>query len=180
MNFRSIQLLLLVSCLGLTACASGIKRQEGVADYKYQGEKFAGVSIKLTPAVQEKLKDDLKFNQQQLSSLILRGMEAQGLMDGKSSHLVDIEITDVRVRSTFNAVMFGFMAGNDRITGNIALKQIGGVPRHSFEVSASYALGGLGGGQDQSRMNWLYEEFAKLTVQEIKGGPEEGAKTASK
>ena len=180
MNLRFVKYLLLASCLGLTACASGIKRQEGVADYKYQGEKFAGVSIKLAPAVQEKLKDDLKFNQQQLSSLVLRGMEAQGLMDRTSSHLVDIEITDVRVRNTFSAIMFGFMAGNDHVTGTVALKQIGGVPRHAFEVSASYALGGLGGGQDATRLNWLYEEFAKLTVEEIKGGAnEKTAKSAN-
>ena len=30
-----------------------------------------------------------------------------------------------------------------------------------------YALGGLAGGQDSARLNWLYEEFAKLLAQEV-------------
>jgi len=36
-------------------------------------------------------------------------------------------------------------------------------------VTASYALGGFGGGQDEMRMSWLYEAFAKALVSEITG-----------
>jgi hypothetical protein len=40
---------------------------------------------------------------------------------------------------------------------------------NSFEVSASYALGGLAGGQDDARLSWLYEKFAELASKEITG-----------
>lgn len=36
-----------------------------------------------------------------------------------------------------------------------------------FEVSVSYALGGIAGGQDSARMSWLYEKFAEETVKEL-------------
>ena len=39
----------------------------------------------------------------------------------------------------------------------------------SFKVTASYALGGWGGGQDGLRMNWLYEAFAKEVVKAFTG-----------
>ena len=43
----------------------------------------------------------------------------------------------------------------------------GGGLHKQAKASAAYALGGLAGGQDEARMNWLYEEFAKLTVAEV-------------
>jgi hypothetical protein len=39
------------------------------------------------------------------------------------------------------------------------------------------ALGGFAGGQDGTRMNWLYERFAELTAQEIRGGTPKQAKS---
>lgn len=38
-----------------------------------------------------------------------------------------------------------------------------------FSVEASYALGGLAGGIDDTRMGWLYETFAKHAVDELSG-----------
>lgn len=48
---------------------------------------------------------------------------------------IEVVITDIRVRSNFAAIMFGFMAG----------------------------------GQDDARMGWLYESFAKELVTELTG-----------
>jgi len=42
-----------------------------------------------------------------------------------------------------------------------------------FNVSASYGLGGIAGGQDDVRMNWLYEKFAEHTIAELSGGRKE-------
>ncbi|MBI3044616.1 MAG: hypothetical protein HYY78_17500 [Betaproteobacteria bacterium] len=58
---------------------------------------------------------------------------------------------------------------------SLAVRSAQSIVRHGlkllnqFEVSASYALGGLAGGQDEARMGWLYEEFAKLTLKELTG-----------
>ena len=82
---------------------------------------------------------------------------------------VEIVVTSVRVRSNFSAVAFGFMAGGDNISGDIVLRDTAGRELDQFHVSATYALGGLAGGQDGARMGWLYEEFAKQAVKEITG-----------
>jgi hypothetical protein len=90
---------------------------------------------------------------------------------------IDIVIKDVRVRSTAAAVLFGFMAGDDRIVGDVELKNASGRILDRFEISASYALGGWAGGQDDMRLNWLYEEFSKVLISELKGA---AAKTGSR
>ena len=163
-----------IIAFGLTACASTVDRK--VSSWQYQGQKFASLRVSLNDAAKEKLKDNIKFDAQRFEQNILRTMESRGLIDKSSKNAVDVEVSDIRVRSTFSAVMWGFMAGNDHVSGTVRLKHPAGV-MHTFDVSASYALGGLGGGQDESRMNWLYEEFAKLTVNEIMNG--ETQKTAS-
>lgn len=71
-------------------------------------------------------------------------------------------------------MMWGAMSGNDAIHGEVVVKDASGKTVDSFKVTASYALGGWGGGQDAMRMNWLYEAFAKevvhaFTEQEKKG-----------
>jgi hypothetical protein len=64
--------------------------------------------------------------------------------------------------------MWGVMAGNDHIKGNVTLIKDNGEPQHTFSVSASYALGGFAG-MNETRMGWLFEEFSKLAVAEIAG-----------
>jgi hypothetical protein len=63
--------------------------------------------------------------------------------------------------------MWGFMAGTDQLNGTATLTRLDGRPAGSFKVGTSYGLGGFGGGQDSSRLAWLYEEFAKLLTQEL-------------
>ncbi len=48
------------------------------------------------------------------------------------------------------------------------MKNAAGAEIDRFEVGASYALGGLAGGQDSARMGWLYEKFAEETINELK------------
>ena len=103
-----------------------------------------------------------------MQSIIERNLEASGLIDAASLRMVKVVVTDIRVRSTFNAFMWGFMAGDDHIVGDVSIMDVKGEPQHTFKVSASYALGGFAG-MNETRMGWLYEEFAKLTLAEIKG-----------
>jgi hypothetical protein len=82
--------------------------------------------------------------------------------------VLEVRVKDVRVRSNFTAIMFGFMAGSDSIKADIIVKSPSGQELDRFEVSTSYALGGLAGGQDSARMGWLYEKFAEETLKELK------------
>jgi hypothetical protein len=87
-------------------------------------------------------------------------------------------VTDIRIRSSFSAGMWGVMAGADRLEGDVFVKNEEGKILNSFSISASYTWGGSIGGNDDIRMNWLYDKFAKLTVKNILGKKVEGADTS--
>lgn len=171
----SLTCLGLLSVLWFSGCASSVSRDGATTamSYKLSTEKKAAeVTIEISPEAQEKIKDNLKFDKEELRKHLERALTAYSLLDaGQKGQLptVEILVTSVRVRSNFSAVAFGFMAGGDNISGDILLKDPAGKVIDRFHVSATYALGGLAGGQDSARMGWLYEEFAKQAMQEVAG-----------
>lgn len=158
--------------LGLVGCAAGVQHAK-VDNKQYLSTKPAkAVSISLNDEAKAKVNDNLKFDQNALLDHVKRALTAKNLLaenKPESTNTVEILVKDFRVRSNFSAVMFGFMAGNDSITGDVILKDAAGKELNKFEVSASYALGGLAGGQDGARMGWLYEKFAELAVENLSG-----------
>ena len=173
-TFRTPLLLLIVA--GLAGCASGVKRAEDTTKreaYFAKGGKLANeVTVSLTNEARAMLADNLKFEQDKLLATVKRTLEAKNLMAKTADPAlprIEILVTEIRVRSNFSAVMFGFLAGDDRIVGDVIARDPAGKELQRFTVSASYALGGFGGGQDDARMGWLYETFAKLTVEELTG-----------
>ncbi len=166
----------LLAVVLLAACASGVQRHDDPtrrASYFSEGGKIAqDVTLSLSKEAQAKLTDNLKFDQEKLLATVRRALDAKGLLaktaDPKLPR-IEIVISDVRARSTFSAVMFGFMAGDDRVAGEVIARAADGKQLQRFSVSASYALGGLAGGQEEARMNWLYETFAQHTVAELTG-----------
>lgn len=160
----------------VSGCASGVTRSGDTAKreaYFAGGGKVAqDVTIVLSKEAQAKIIDNLKFDQDRLLATVRRALDAKGLLSkGGDASLprIEIYITDLRVRSNFAAIMFGFMAGDDSVTGDIVARDPSGKELQRFTVSASYALGGLAGGQDDARMGWLYETFAQHTVEELTG-----------
>ncbi|MDH3317228.1 MAG: DUF4410 domain-containing protein [Gammaproteobacteria bacterium] len=164
--------MLCVSVL-IAGCASGVTRDSSDSAKRTQLSKdnqVAEISVSLTEEAKNKVADNLKFDPAELKNHVQRAMDAKSLLKPESKGtlpVLAIEVKDIRVRSNFSAVMFGFMAGADSITGDIVVKDVGGREIDRFEVSASYALGGLAGGQDSARMGWLYEKFAEETVKEL-------------
>jgi hypothetical protein len=173
---RAIKLaaaLAFVALLG--ACASGVQRMDsapvaGVAAPKVESNVKA-VNLWLNDDAKKLVAENIKFNQETLRTTVERSLNAQNMIKADSGQTLDIEITGFRTRSAFTAVMFGFMAGNDNVEGIVSVKDASGRVLKKAKVNASYALGGLAGGQDDARMNWLYEEFAKHTVAEVSGVP---------
>lgn len=159
---------LVAVCAFMISCASSVQRHPDVAGYRYVGEKFSKVDLTVDPAATQDPQDLVRFEHQKLKEIIERNLEASGLIDKASISMVKVVITDIRLRSTFNAFMWGFMAGDDHIVGDISLVGDKSESRHTFKVSASYALGGFAG-MNETRMGWLFEEFSKLTLAEIKG-----------
>lgn len=115
--------------------------------------------------------DNLKFNPNTLVEEIKNGLTARQIFDSanKNGYVVDIEFTNIRIRSNFNAIMFGAMAGADKVDGIVSLQDPTGKVIRKFLVHTGYGLGGFVGGVDASRMGWLYDKFAQYTVQELAG-----------
>jgi hypothetical protein len=130
---------------------------------------LASVTVTLTPEARQKATENLKFNPDELQSHVRRALEAHSVLKsaGGSQPTLEVQVKDMRVRSGFSAIMFGPMAGSDSVTADIIVKSPAGAQIDKFQVSVSYALGGIGGGQDSARMGWLYEKFAEETVKEL-------------
>jgi Domain of unknown function (DUF4410) len=162
-------------CL-LGACASSVQRSDSTSNYVYSGEKFQSVEVVLSEKGKKELADNLKFDPAELQLQIARLMEAKGLIQDPSENRVRVEITDIRIRGTFVAIMIGIFAGADYVNGKVSVLDSSGRPKHEFVSKASWALGGWGGGQDTARLTWIYEKFAEVTVDEIMGVRKDKAK----
>lgn len=170
-------LFVLLAVYSLSACSSGVLRSADASLAKPQfvvgqGQRAGGVSISLTDEAQKQAADNLKFNHETLLATVRRALEGNNVLAKEadpSLPKIDILVTDVRVRSNFSAIMFGFMAGDDRIKGDVIVRGPNGVAQQQFTISTSYALGGIAGGQDSARMDWLYESFAKRVLEELTG-----------
>lgn len=171
MNKKLVSVVVAAVILG--GCASGVSRTPSAAGGQVHTmgfKQFSKVSLTLTNEAKEKMADNLKFNPDELLSHVKRALDSRSLIGNVSDQQlpkVEVVVKDMRVRSNFSAVMWGFMAGADSIRGDIVLTDPSGKELDRFEVSASYALGGLAGGQDTARMGWLYETFAEEVIKEL-------------
>ena len=181
---RKIWILLILAPL-IVGCSSGIERASPTRQLvlSSSGEIVKKINLSFTPEAQKELADNLKFNQNTLVDTVRRALQARNLYDETSPHAtktIDIVMTNIRVRSNFNALMWGFMAGADKLNGDVVLRDDKGGDLNHFSVYADYALGGLAGAQDEARMGWLYEKFAQLTVQNLVGEVTASANGAAK
>lgn len=153
--------------LAFAGCSSQVKRPESADITRPVVKSLQDFSVEMSPETKHKLADNIKFDIATLQSNLERALKAHNLLSSNGDYRLKVTVSDIRVRSTFNAVMWGFMAGDDHLTGDITLMNLEDEPVYDFQASASYALGGIGGGQDSSRMNWLYEKFSNIVVEEL-------------
>ncbi|HKX41120.1 MAG TPA: DUF4410 domain-containing protein [Burkholderiaceae bacterium] len=151
----------------LTGCAGTIKQDPRVQGDLSRLEGVAQVVAKMSPDAAKQQGDNPQFNREELATRLRYRLESRGLTAPAATHQVEIVVTDIRVRGAFAAIMFGFMAGDDHVTGRVRVLDPSGRALRSFEVKASYAFGGLAGGQDSMRMNWLYDKFADMAAEEL-------------
>lgn len=161
--------------LCLAGCSAGVTRpnNEPLSSNVPLTEP-AALTLTLSDNARKQIGENLKFDQGKLLETLNRAFDSKGLLakdSASATRHVEIEVTDVRVRGTFSAIMWGFMAGNDHLNGKVTLSDRESHPLRHFDVSAAYALGGLGGGQDGARLGWLYEKFTEEAVNELTGAP---------
>lgn len=177
MIFRGVRFYALPALLLLlSACASGVVRSPGTGSAPppvFGASQQVGlISLSLTPEAQQVASTTVRFDQNTLMRMIRQSLEQRRALSAQPDQAlpsVEILVTSIRSRSAFNAVMFGFMAGDDHIKGDVIVRSPEGVELQRFAVSASWALGGFAGGQTDARMGWLYETFSKHVVDELTG-----------
>ncbi len=137
----------------VAACSSGVTRAPEIGlqspQFDEPGEKAGSLSVTLTEEARKDATENLKFDQGRLHQTIRRALEVNNLLSANpdpSLPSVVVTVTSVRARSNFTAVMFGFMAGDDHIVGDVVVQAANGSELQRFSVSASYTLGGLAGG----------------------------------
>jgi Domain of unknown function (DUF4410) len=161
----------------LSACTGTVQRDSSATGRVFSTNSIGSIHLVLAPEAQAVLKDNLGFNAVELQSTIQRRFEAMGTMKPNGTDKMLVTITGVRVRSTFSAVFWGFMAGQDSIDGTVQISTAEGKPLHQFNIRTSYALGGYLGG-DATRMNWLYDRFSELAQVELSGGTVQAGSTS--
>jgi hypothetical protein len=174
-----IKAFLFFAVTGLVGCASTVNRNNASMNEKSQIKEeliqvisfkpLRALTVGLDSAATAKLQDNQNFNVDKLFEKInstlssARYLQAQ---NNSSSLRMDVVITNIRVRSGISAIMLGFLAGADYITGQVTVKD-GDKVVDKFEVDISYAFGGAMGDTD-TRMNWMYESFSNKILEEMK------------
>lgn len=159
--------------LGLAGCGGTVTRHDSAAatptSLPLATQKTHKATIIVTDEMKAKLTGNLVFNDRVLADMVNNRLFNANALAEDGPYSITITITDVRVRSAFSAVMWGFMAGDDHIVGKVVLTDASQKPVQSFEVKSNYAFGGFAGGQDSVRMSYLYDKFSELVVQELRG-----------
>ncbi|MFL9923846.1 DUF4410 domain-containing protein [Herbaspirillum lusitanum] len=163
---------ILLSIFVLCGCAGTVHRENNALKSDFALDSVAEVEIRMTDEAQKLQTNNTQFSTKDLLGYLERKLDGQSLLKSDSSYRLQVTITRFRIRSALSAVMWGIMAGTDSVDGTVQVLNRDGKPVHSFDVSASYGLGGWGGGQDGTRMNWLYGKFAELTIAELTGKTE--------
>jgi hypothetical protein len=170
---------LIAAIVGLMGCASTVNRNtsnaketSNVKEEVVQVVKFSPlkiVTVNLDQSAQEKLADNDNFNKDKLQSkinFVLSSGKYLKAQNNNSNLKLEVVVTNIRVRSGVSAILLGFLAGADYITGQVYVKD-GEKVLDTFEVDISYAFGGAMGDTD-TRMNWMYESFATKILEELK------------
>lgn len=172
-------LICIFAVFGLMGCASTVSRN--TANIKEKSEvkeevvqiisfrPLRSLTVSLDSSATAKLPDNQNFNRDKLYekiNLTLSTANYLQVQDKISNLRMEVVVTNIRVRSGAAAIMLGFLAGADYITGQVYVKD-GDKVIDNFEVDISYAFGGAMGDTD-TRMNWMYESFAAKILEEMK------------
>jgi hypothetical protein len=164
---KLLKVLLLLLLIFMAGCSSQVTRPEKAEAMHPVIKAILGFTVEISPDAKLQVADDVNFDIKKLRSNLDRILNEKNLVAPNGDYRLKVVVKDIRVRSTVSAVMLGFLAGNDHLRGEAIVLNLDDEVVYTFEASASYALGGFGGGQDASRMNWLYEEFSEMIANEL-------------
>ena len=169
MNIRRFSVLLLSLAL-LSGCTSEAMRKSA-SPVLPPGAKVQNIYVTLTPEVEGALwyNEDVKPNR--VLGAMKRNLKERDML-GKPSdrHLpkIEIVITDVRARSEGASIWVPLLSGEDRIVGDVIVRDANGQELERLKVKTTYAWGGPLG-TNHLRMNYLYDLFAERAAEQLTG-----------
>lgn len=153
----------------VTACASTVHMADGSNGYIYKGEKYGQITVVMSNEVREDSAKSYRVRQLDLDSRMKSSLLDNGAYDEASSRKIEVVINKIHVRNEFNVAFFGPFAGADSLDGTVNLIDEAGGTKASFNVIASYALGGNNLGRNEYRLTWLGVKFAELAAETVTG-----------
>ena len=151
--------------------ANGAAQVQAVPPLAHDAAQVQAVHVTLTPEVQGQLYYNDSIKPGRVLGAMKRNLKARDML-GKPSdrHLPSLEIVinDIRARSSGASIWMGFLAGEDRIAGEVIVRDPSGQEIDRVSVKSTYAWGGPFG-TDHERMNYLYNAFAEHAAEILTG-----------
>lgn len=163
---KNFLIAILIAVFALGGCSTTVKRPELTSTGKPVVKALQSMEVTLSDHAQGQLAENVKFDVKMFNSTLERTLNANKLLAEDGSFHLRVVVDNIRVRSTFNAFMWGFMAGDDHLQGDVIILNLEGKAVYEFRPEVSYAFGGFAAG-DATRMNYLYESFAEAVVEEL-------------
>ena len=150
----------------LIGCASQVTKPTDTP--KPEVRALRTVTLEYSPQAVRKVADDVEFGMDAFEAVLMEALESRQLIASDGDFDLNVLISEVRIRGTGSAVWLGFLAGDDHITGDVIVLNREGEEVYTYNANASYALGGFAGGDDATRVKWLYEKFSEIVADELR------------
>ncbi len=166
------RLALMACVLALAGCASNATRlNNDTPPFADASSQVQSVHLNLSTNVRGELWYNESIKPGRVLAAMKRNLHERGML-GKPSdrHLPSLEIliTDIRARSPGAAQWLGPLAGEDRIVGDVIVRDASGKELERINVKSTYAWGAFAA-TDAARMAYLADAFAERAAEQLTG-----------
>ena len=159
--------------LVINGCSSTVSRQAGQSRPAQAiitpSNPLGNIVVTYSEDARKKLSDNSAFNDKDFKLQMQKTLSAAKLISDNvnlKQPTLNVEVTNIRVRSIANRMMLGFLSGADYVMGNVTVKDVSGKTLDAFQISTdhyeSYTVG------TTNVLSWIYETFADDVRKELK------------
>jgi hypothetical protein len=130
---------------------------------------LGNIVVTYSEDARKKLSDNSAFNDKDFKLQMQKTLSAAKLISDNvnpKQPTLNVEVTNIRVRSIANRMMLGFLSGADYVMGDVTVKDVSGKTLDAFQISTdhyeSYTVG------TTNVLSWIYETFADDIRKELK------------
>lgn len=163
---KRFQLTCLFLSIFLFGCQSFVKLHDDAHKAQRLVTKespLSDMTVVMTPQAQKKLDEGGKgFSMEKLLVVLRQRLEEKQLLDPKSANgrVAEIVINDIHIRHAAAAVMLGFFAGADSVSGDLLIYRQDRTKDAGIAFSYPMVLGGWAVADQERRFNFLYSGLA--------------------